>query len=134
MNFNRQACGLAILRITVGIVFLMHGWQKLFVFGFHGVAGMLGSMGVPLPAVFSAILTLVEFFGGLALILGVAVRVASPLLAIDMSTAILLVHIKHGFFSPGVEFPLTLLAANLCLALAGPGALSLEAMFRKNRV
>jgi putative oxidoreductase len=127
MSFGLQSCGLTILRVTVGIVFLVHGYQKLFTFGFHGVAGMFGHMGIPLPAFFAVVVTLVEFVGGLLLILGVATRIAAAFIAMDMLGVILFVHAKHGFFSPaGVEFPLTLLAAAVCLTLAGGGALSLK--------
>src|SRR2546430_8359996 len=64
-NGSNQQWGLTVLRVIVGIVFLVHGAQKLFVFGFHGVAGMLGGMGIPVPAVSAVILTLVEFLGGI---------------------------------------------------------------------
>lgn len=131
-NSNMRSWGIAILRAVVGIVFLMHGIQKLFTFGFHGVAGMFGHMGVPVPAVSAVVVTLVEFLGGLALIIGLGTRVASALLVIDMACAILFVHAKNGFFVPaGVELPLTLLAANLCLMLAGAGALSADGIFRR---
>jgi putative oxidoreductase len=127
MSFGLQSWGLAVLRVTVGIVLLVHGYQKLFTFGFHGVAGMFGHMGIPLPAFFAVGVTLVEFAGGLLLILGVATRVAAAFIAMDMLGAIVFVHAKHGFFNPsGVEFPLTLLAASICLVLAGGGALSLK--------
>jgi len=125
---STQACGLTILRITVGIVFLVHGYQKLFHMGFHGVAGMFGHMGIPLPMVSAVVVTLVEFVGGILLIAGVGTRVAAALLAVDMTVAILAVHLKHGFGAQngGFEYPLTLLAATLCLALAGGGMLSLR--------
>jgi putative oxidoreductase len=122
-----QSLGLAVLRIVVGVVFLVHGYQKLFKFGFHGVSGMLGHLGIPLPALFAIIITLVEFCGGILLVTGLATRIPAGLLASEMIVAILLVHTKNGFFNPGgVEFPLTLLAATVCLFLAGGGAASLN--------
>src|SRR2546427_9019507 len=88
-NGSNQQWGLTVLRVIVGIVFLVHGAQKLFVFGFHGVAGMLGGMGIRVPAVSAVILTLVEFLGGIALILGVVTRWAAALIVIDMMVAVL---------------------------------------------
>jgi putative oxidoreductase len=127
MSFGLQSCGLTVLRVTVGIVFLVHGYQKLFTFGFHGVAGMFGHMGIPLPAFFAVVVTLVELIGGLLLIFGVATRIVAAFIAVDMLGVIFFVHAKHGFFNPaGFEFPLTLLAASICLVLAGGGALSLK--------
>lgn len=124
---STQACGLTILRIVVGIVFLVHGYQKLFHMGFHGVAGFFGHAGIPWPMVSAVVVTLVEFVGGIALIAGLGVRIAAALLAVDMIVAILVVHLKHGFFNPmGFEFPLTLLAATLCLGLSGGGMFSLK--------
>jgi putative oxidoreductase len=126
-NGKMQSWGLTVLRVVVGVVFLAHGYQKFFKFGHHGVTGMLAHMGVPLPSFFAAVLMVVEFVGGILLIAGVAVRVVAALIAIDMLVAILLVHAKNGFFNPGgVEFPLTLLAAAVCLALAGGGAFSVK--------
>ena len=57
-----QSWGITVLRVIVGIVFLAHGWQKLFGFGFHGTAGMFAGMGIPLPAVSSAVAS-VSIFG-----------------------------------------------------------------------
>jgi putative oxidoreductase len=122
-----QTCGLTVLRIVVGIVFLMHGYQKLFHMHIHGVAGFFGHLGIPLPLVAAVIVTSLEFGGGILLIAGVAVRGLAPLFAIDMLVAILTVHLRNGFFGPGgIEFPLTLMAAAICLALTGGGALSLK--------
>jgi len=131
-NNSSRSWGLAVLRVVAGTVFLMHGQQKLFHFGLHGVSGLLGSLGIPLPVFFAVVLTAVEFLGGIALILGIATRLAAALLAIDMIVAILKVHLKNGFFAPtGVELPLTLLAAVLCLALSGAGAASVDGLFGK---
>jgi putative oxidoreductase len=121
-----QSFGLAVLRIVIGVVFFMHGYQKLFKMGFHGVAGMFGHLGIPLPMLFAVVVTLVEFVGGILLITGLATRVPATLLAIDIFVAILTVHLKKGFFSPGVEFPLTLLAGAFCLTLSGGGSASVK--------
>jgi putative oxidoreductase len=123
---NAQSFGLAVLRIVIGVVFFMHGYQKLFKMGFHGVAGMFGHLGIPLPMLFAVVVTLVEFVGGILLITGLATRVPATLLAIDMFVAILTVHLKKGFFNPGVEFPLALLAGAICLALSGGGSASVK--------
>ena len=74
-------------------------------------------------------IALLEFFAGLALVVGLLTRLAALGLAFNMLGAILLVHLAAGFFLPtGFEFAFTLLAASLCLVLAGPGALSVDAM------
>ena len=120
--------GLTVLRIIVGMVFLVHGIQKVFVFGVSGFAGNLEGMGVPLPLFFSTVVTLVELLGGMALILGLFTRVVVIPLAIDMLVAILTVHLPNGFFtsSNGYEFPLVLLAACVALMLGGSGEASLD--------
>jgi len=112
----------------VGIVFLAHGAQKLFVIGFGGVAHMFGAMGIPLPHIAAIVVTLVEFGGGLALILGVVTRYAAALLVIDMAVAVGKVHMHNGFFlnKGGCEYALTLLVACLALLLAGPGSPALQ--------
>ena len=128
-----RSWGLTLLRLVVGVIFVMHGWQKLSM-GFHNVGGFLGSVGIPLPTLAAVVLTIVELVGGIALILGLLTRYAATLLAIDMLVALITVHIKGGFFAPkGVELPLLLLAANLNLILAGAGALSASG-FRKKKM
>ena len=78
-------------------------------------------------------MTLVEFIGGAALVLGLLTRWAAALNAFDMLVAILLVHMKNGFFDQnhGVEFPLTLLAACVALTMLGPGSLSVDGALAK---
>jgi putative oxidoreductase len=118
--------GLAVVRVVAGIVFFMHGFQKLFLMGFGGVAGFLGGLGVPAPGLFAVIVTLVEFLCGLALIVGLFTRVVAILLALDMLVALLTVHLPGGFFITNGELPLMLLAAAIGLVLGGPGEAALD--------
>ena len=126
---KRTDAALAILRVIVGSIFIAHGAQKLFVFGFAGVSGAFGQMGVPFPGLMGPFIALLEFFGGIALIIGLLTRLASLGLVFNMLGAIVLVHLKAGFFNPaGVEFPLALLGMALALVLAGAGGFSLDAV------
>jgi putative oxidoreductase len=129
-----QGWGITVLRVVVGIVFLVHGGQKLFVWGFSNVAGFFEQVGIPLPLLAAIVVTLVEFLGGLALLLGLFTRWAAILLALNMLGAMLMVHLKAGFFLPdGYEFVLTLLAANVALALLGSGEASMDKLLGKSK-
>lgn len=125
---------LAILRIVVGLVFVAHGAQKLFVFGFPGVAGAFGQMGIPAADIVGPMVALLEFFGGLAILFGLLTRLAALGLVLNMLGAVLFVHARNGFFLPsGFEFAFTLLGANLALMFAGAGRFSLDYVFASRR-
>lgn len=129
-----QGWGITVIRVATGIVFLMHGGQKLFVWGFGGVAVFMGKVGVPVPMLAGVVVTLAEFLGGLALVIGLLTRWSAILLAINMGVAILTVHLPNGFFLPeGFEFPLTLLAANAALALLGSGEASVDGLLAQRQ-
>ena len=127
--------GPAALRLCVGTVFLAHGAQKLFgVWGGSGLAGttaLITSFGLS-PAYPLAILAaLAELVGGALLILGGLTRWVAVTLVLEVGVAIWKVNYLNGFFltvggSPGVEYRLVLLGGLLCLALTGPGALSVD--------
>lgn len=120
------------LRIPVGIIFAAHGAQKLFGwfggYGLQGTAGWLDSIGLG-PGLLMALLAGgAEFFGGLALIVGVLVRPAALSLAFAMLVAIFAVHIGNGLFmsNNGYEFALALFAASVSLMFSGAGAFSVD--------
>jgi putative oxidoreductase len=122
---QRLNAALVILRIVVGSIFIAHGAQKLFVFGLAGVAGAFGHMGVPLPGLTGPAIAFLEFFGGIAVVLGLFTQLLALLLAADMLGAIVLVQINKGLIG-GYEFELSLLGIALALALAGAGEYSLD--------
>lgn len=125
---STQNWGLLVLRVIVGLVFAVHGAQKLLLFGIGGTAGFLGSLGIPLPEVAAIVVILVELVGGLALLIGLGTRYVAGLLAVNMVVALLTVHLANGFFvdGGGVEFVLVLLAAALFFALHGGGTLAVD--------
>jgi putative oxidoreductase len=123
--------GLAILRVTVGTIFMMHGAQKLFVWGLDGVAGSFAAMGLPLPMLSAALATGAEFFGGILLILGLFTRLAAVPLAVTMLVAGLVAN-RGGFFLPeGFEYVLVLMSASIALVLTGGGALALDSVLHR---
>ena len=125
---------LLVLRLVVGLVFVLHGGQKLFVFGLGNVAGNFAKMGIPAASVTGPLVGLVEFFGGLGLIGGLLTRLSGLGLAIDMLGAIYFVHLPKGFMGPqGFEYPLTLLAASAALMVTGAGRYSLDYIIASRR-
>ena len=121
------------LRLPIGIVFAAHGAQKLFGwfggYGLTGTAQWMESIGLA-PGVLMVLLAGgAEFFGGLALILGLLVRPAAAALSVAMLVAIFTVHISHGLFmsNNGYEFALALLAASVSLLISGAGRASVDA-------
>ena len=122
---------LAILRVLVGITFLLHGLPKLQ--GLAGFTGFVASLGLPLPGFFAVLVAALEVGGGLLLILGVATRWISLLFIIEMLVTTLLVKLPGpGFIAPqgqpgvGAELDLLLLACALVLLCFGPGQPSVE--------
>jgi len=124
--------GLLLMRIALGVVFVMHGGQKLFVYGHAGVAGGMAALGLPLPGLSAALITAVELGGGIALLAGAYTRVAAFLIAGAMAVATVSAHLSNGFFMPtGFEYTLTLMLSSLAVLMTGPGAYSVDAVLAR---
>lgn len=128
--------GLVILRLAMGIIFLVHGWPKLnpnsMMKGPAGFGGFLKQMGIPLPIFFGWAIALLETAGAVMLILGLGTRILAVLFAINMLVAILVAKrrvMKVGFSAQqttGWEFDFALLANSLALLFTGAGSIALD--------
>jgi putative oxidoreductase len=129
--------GLLILRVALGIAFLVHGWSKLSG-GVDNVGGFFGSIGIPAAALVAWIVTVVELVGGVLLIIGFLTQIAGILLLIEMLGVIVFAYLGQGspFIDRGSvswEKEAVFAAAALCLALAGPGAWAVDDMMAERR-
>lgn len=133
MHALRPAIALALLRITVGFVFAMHGYQKFFQYGLDGVTGGFTQWGVPMAQVAAPLVATVELVGGLMVMLGIYHRLAALGHVCVMVGAIFFVKLNGGFFAPaGFELELTLGVAALTIVLAGGGVFALQDSLKKN--
>lgn len=132
--------GQLALRIPVGIIVAAHGAQKLFGwfggYGLEGTGQWMASIGLDPGYLMALLAGSAEFFGGLALILGLLVRPAAAVLAFTMIVAIFSVHIGNGLFmsNNGYEFGLALLAASVALVISGAGRVSIDRMIASQTV
>ena len=117
------------LRIVAGIGFMMHGLPKLF--AIPGTQTSFTNMG--LPPDLAVIIGLLEFIGGLVILLGLLTRIAAILLAIEMIGAILMVKLSKGFID-GYELDLLYLAIMISLVISGPGSISIERNILKREI
>ena len=117
--------GLLLLRVGIGIAFMTHGYPKLFMGGAAGLAKGLAAAGIP-GGIFAAYLAgIAEFFGGIALILGLFFRPLTVIMAFNMLVA-LMFHVNRG--DPFIEYSHALESGILFISLIfiGPGAYSLD--------
>ncbi|MBB1402503.1 DoxX family protein [Pseudoalteromonas sp. SG45-1] len=126
-----------ILRVPVGLILAAHGAQKLFAwfggYGLEGTGQWMASIGLE-PGYWLAMMAgSAEFFGGIALAIGLLTRPAAVVAGFTMLIAIFSVHISNGLFmaNNGYEYALTLLVVTLVLAIQGAGSFSLDNVLAK---
>ena len=121
-----------VLRLGVGVIFAVHGAQKLFGWwagpGFAGWQGVMARMGFRPAPVFAAISAAAELVGGLALVAGLLTPLAATALIGQSLVIIFAAHWPRGFFNRdnGFEFPLALVSGIAAVLLLGPGAISVD--------
>ncbi|HEX8993806.1 MAG TPA: DoxX family protein [Candidatus Paceibacterota bacterium] len=128
ISITRHSLGIFFIRFIAGLIFFMHGWDKLH--SIPNVISMFQLLGMPWWLAYVA--TVLEVVGGAALMLGVAMRSFGLLLGVEMVIAALTVnaHMPRGFH--GVEFELLLAAVSFGIAFAGNNMLSLYAWQRSS--
>ncbi|NIR43846.1 MAG: DoxX family protein [Gemmatimonadetes bacterium] len=136
---RKPETGLLVLRVAMGIIFLLHGSMKLFGGRESFVREMLAMVGWDMPNVLLTLVAIVETLGGLALMLGLFARLAGLVLAVEMVVAVALFHLGQGFFivaipnvplAYGFEYHVALVGGLICIALGGPGAGALQEKIR----
>ena len=133
------------LRLIVGFGFMEHGYAKL-ARGPESFTGILHALGMPAPELLAWATILVELLGGLAVLVGAFIPLASIPMAIVLMVAIFTVHLPNGFSSiklqavtatgahfgqPGYETDLLYLAALVALVLGGSGPWALDRLWRR---
>ena len=137
LTITENTTAIAILRLTLGVLFFAHGAQKML--GWFGGYGFTGTMGfftgaMHIPAPFAVLAIAAEFFGGVGLLLGLFTRVAAFGIAVTMLVAVATVHLQFGLFAnwsgtqkgEGIEYHLLVLAITAFLMIKGGGAFSAD--------
>jgi len=119
---------LLVIRIIIGVIFFAHGIAK-FNMGMDATAGFFEAVGIPAAGLMAWVVTLIETFGGIALIVGIATELTAGLLMLIMLGAIITVKASVGFIG-GYELDLALFAALIPLLVHGPGKYSVEHLIK----
>lgn len=121
---------LLLLRLGVGVIFIVSGWGKLT--GMEGTQQFFGSIGIPLPGLMAWVVALVEFLGGVMVLIGYKIKIPAVLLAFIMLVAILTVKLGGDNVFGGMRLELMLLLTSLSLAVLGTGDYSLDSTLEKS--
>ena len=126
---------LLVARVAIGVCFVTHGLGKLGLVGtgsMQGFVAWLKELGVPQAEIQARMAMLSEITGGSLLALGLFTRPACLLLVVTMIVAGRIGHRGAGYLitnnPPGAEYTINLAVICACLALLGPGSLSLDAI------
>jgi putative oxidoreductase len=132
--------GITVLRVTLGVIFVLHGYLSFFVFTPAGVTAFNASKGIPMPAITAWFVIFGHFVGGAMLAVGLLARLGALVHIVIMGGAVFFVHLAEGFFMHGIvvdaaagkataggyEYALTLLMSSIAILISGSGPLALD--------
>jgi len=122
---RHRDCGIAIVRIAMGLILLIAGYKK-FVLGMGPLAEGFAKIPIPLPSVAAPFIATLELVGGFLLVLGWGTRWLGLVFACEHLVTTFWVKFRlQGWDSGRLE--LMLLAGGLLLFLAGSGSLGIDA-------
>ncbi|ADY26163.1 DoxX family protein [Deinococcus proteolyticus MRP] len=136
---RRTDTALLLLRLLLGTLLTLRGYQHLFVVGIEGTAAEWRGLGLPFPLLFAPLLSLLELVGGPLLILGLAVRPVATMSTLAVLSVLALTQgdvmlglglgreLLDRVLNPIIQNWLLLVAGTLTLALAGAGRFSIDA-------
>lgn len=125
---DKSDWGLLVLRVGIGIAFMVHGYPKVFMGGAAGLAKGLAAAGIPGGIAAAYLAGIAEFFGGIALILGILTRPNTAVLAFTMLVA-LWFHLSKGDAFIKYSHALESCILFVALLISGPGRFSLDHLF-----
>jgi len=122
-----------MVRVVAGALLIPHGYAKLFGGQLEGVIGFMGSLGLVPAAFWGWVIALLEFFGGIMLVVGFLTRPVAAMVVGFMAVAAFYVHWGNGFFwtSGGFEYPLMWGVVALAILIRGAGEYSVDARLRR---
>ncbi|QGU06776.1 Putative oxidoreductase MhqP [Corynebacterium occultum] len=129
---------LLIFRGVLGLVFVAHGWDKLFRTGITETTGQFSAWQVPQPKLSAYVAGIAELLGGALLTVGLLTTIVAGALALLMVAAAYFVHLDQGFFSDsglvsggGLEYPIVLIAGLLMIVVFGSGRASVDGVLAR---
>ena len=133
-RFNNPDIALLVLRISLGALFLVHGYDKLS--NFNAIVGSLTASGFALPQTILILITAAELLGGGAVLLGLFTEIGATLIALDMLAVFFLVQLPQGiaFTSVGFGFAAFAFGMSVSLFFSGAGKWALGHHLKNNPI
>lgn len=127
--------GLLLARIVLGVVMFAHGYQKMLINGIGRTTDGFENLSIPLAIVSASFVTLVEFAGGVLMIVGALTTLVCVLMSVVMVGAAVFVHIPKGIFlaTGGWELVGVITVGLLVLAAWGPGRYSIDRLINDHQ-